>query len=688
MNQVISGPSNLSNSSSSDSINSFSFFSSFNSSISTKFSLLNRDLSNNSQQYSAFQKSNYLSDFEDSISPQTMAAMSRIQRRKKKQQQQQQQAAAASAANPTERLSVTLHTSDSDFTKTRRRRPEFDRQKSISRWMADTLSSKCGKIRRSLSSHETLTRLSMSKRSLHGSSEHAENKSKKNAAFRFFPRGDFSRSMHKPVRKPSSGPEGLIEDVLMALGGQDSTHKTQKGSSFSLNVSFLGSPDEFPDDLDIEDSDSDNEEDEFGGSTDFHSAEFKAPPPLLSGRNRWDASSPSRKEEPQKDSPPKNACNSNSRRSSRTMPILPPPPFTPVKNSVGKVDGTEMLNSAFAPLAAAAIAIATEGVGEVIEEEEGVLNDMNDMNDSIRVHHRSDHTDGAMANSICTWNDSISMDGVSLVSASNASIPYWTQRSNSSLGPLGSALERLNEEDAHQRRNDKDMSYKSSADDTYESGYTFHHDVNDSPAQSLTRPRFPHTKSNSEHTRMLAPLIEPPLTPLRDASIVPPAMPRRSISNHYDSNSDSIPMASPADRLKYLLNHSDKRYGRRSSMPNGSCGVDGGSDHSNSMSMRRASLDSSSHHVRSSTHRRRCSLDSSTNHSRLRAMRRNSMDSSTHSSSRDDSHRSIPYPPSLEEMATPPMSRFTRMSPAIGGAQRKRMSDKNNNNTIPSNPSF
>lgn len=597
--------SNTSNGSSNDdSIASLSFFSSFNSSISTKLSLLG-----------------------DSTDNKNMTAMSRIQRRKQK-------------APATDRLSVTLHTSDSDFNKQQnRRRPEFDRQKSMSRWMADTLSTKCGEIRRSLSSHESL--LALGKRSSNrGGAGH--DKPKKNASFRFFSKADSSRSMSKPVRRPSEGSEGLIKDVLAALSIHDSLQRGSNGTA----IVDIGEPD----DLDIEedsDDDSDDEEQEFGGSGEGGSGDF-----------RWESSSPERKEEDSpsgEGSPPSKELDqkSNSRRSSKTMPFHPPPPpFTPIKKP------TEKLN--VAPLAAAAIAIATDGMEQEIDDEEGFLNDMNNsiqiqhfeklpdaMNDSITLRHNqmtakrrnsniSDHTDNAMAGSVCTWNDSISTDGVSLVSASNASIQNWTTRSIHS--ELGFALECLNEEDSVNKSkiSSKDFSYKSSADDTSESAYTFAHDAQESPATPAKPQIVTRIKSATDHPRpSLTPLVEPPLTPLRDQAKAPPAMPRRSRSNHNDNIAD-VPMASPADRLKCLLNHGEKKVGgRRSSMPSGCSDFQDGSDHSNTMSrrQRRATMDNSSHHGTESRLRRLSVDNNSTHHNQSARRRRASLDNTDHSNS-------------------------------------------------------
>ena len=715
-------PSNLSNSSSNDdSINSFSFFSSFNSSISTKFSLLNGETSSTTT----------------TTNNNNMTAMSRIQRRRK-----------AKVSASTDRLSVTLHTSESDLNKHRQRRPEFDRQKSVSRWMADTLSTKGGQIRRSLSSHEAL--LSLSKRGRHGA-ETEKDKPRRNASFRLFRhRADSRRSMCKPVRKPSSGPDGLIQDVLMALSGGDSTHRVLGSTAGSTTSVFRSDEIGAPDDLDIEmdsdsDTENDGEEEEFGGSTDFTSAELKAQPPLLTGCMRWDASSPSRDEILEMHDVSPTQGQHSSRRSSETMPVLPPvPPFTPTGNKKktgltlrsGDAELDLLKNSSLAPLAAAAIAIATdtmedndieedEEVDEDEDEEEGVLNDV--MMTRRKKNDASDHTDGATASSVCTWNDSISTDGVSLLSASNASIPYWTNRSTSS--GLGCALERLKEE----TKNSKDFSQKSCTDETYGSAYTFHHDANESPAPAAPKVPLPLLfKSASDHPRSLATLVEPPLTPLRDASVVPPAMPRRSLSNHKDvRNDDDLPfvspvdpppMASPGDRLKCLIKNNSERR-RRSSMPNGAFGgesedhnesvlrrasLDNASTHSNSMQRRRASLgnNNSSHHS-NSMQRRRASLDDDSNNnnnnnnnsshhssaSRMRQHRRASLDSAMSSpSSRSSSRKSIPYPPSLDGdddedydfiaesrriqmqgLLTPKMSRTTRMSPGIGGAQRKRI---------------
>jgi len=735
-----SNRSNYSNSSNNDSISSFSLFSSFNSSISTKFSL--RNSSNNNES-----SSNNISNSNNNNNSNSMAVVaSRIQRSRRQQHQQ-----------TTDRLSVTLHTSESDLNTHRQRRPEFDRQKSMSRWMADTLSSKVGRIRRSLSSHETL--ISLSKRSKHkGDDDEVFDNNKqprRNASFRLFKRGDSRRSMCKPVRKPSSGPDGTLKDVLMALGGGDSTHRSGSTTFFRPDDT------ESPDDLDIEmDSDSDttdNEEDEFGGSTDFTSAELNAQqPPLLTGRMRWDASSPSRKEaEMMQDVSPTTQQGLTTRRSSKTMPTLPPPPFTPVKspgsssssnNKLGRCKSEEMLakSSFLAPLAAAAIAIATDVMeDEDIDDEEEELEILNDMmNDSIQIGggagfdesrnviDESEHTDGAMASSVCTWNDSISTDGVSLLSASNASLPYWTLRSNSSIGGnLGNALERLNEEDQQQRGDEnggcgggsgsrKDFSHKSATDDTCESAYTFHHDANDSPAPSFTTMPLKPGGGGGENLRALAPLLEPPLTPLRDASVVPPAMPRRSLSNHNDVG-DVVPMASPADRLKCLIN----KNGRRSSMPNGAYGGGGSSaDHHHHHHMnssfgsvlRRASLDNCSTHSNTMLSRRRSSLDNCSTHSNSMQRRRASLDNSSHSNSasrrmmrrasldsptstcdsRSGSFKSVPYPPSLDGpfdddedvlnlspeslrlrmhgFLTPTVTKTVRASPAIG-ARRKRI---------------
>jgi len=663
----------LANRSNSDSSDSFSF-----SSLSSKFS--QRSTAD------SYMKSN--SPKPDSASAFTfknkMPNISLIQNRR----------TPASSDN----LSVTLHTSETDY-KRRRARAGFSRQKSVSRWMADTVSEQVGKIKRSLSSHESLLSISSLRKT------EPEMSNRKNAAFRLFPaRVDSNMSLPKPVRKRSSGPDTLLKDVLSALAGtvlddEDSDHPEPVGKGMRNKIFPFMRPDEG--DIEEEDTDPEDEEhhvidfttdDKTETEPSSKSSLFESKPAPLLGA-RWCASSPTRQMTEKKDTSPTNALVSQTRCSSKTMPVPPPPPFSPVKRKAAlnvvpdglfqpfsesnpvECDkmGESRNSSNVAPLAAA-IAIATDSMGseQQYEDEEGLLNDLVE-----EASHSYAGTDEATAGS-ANWNDSDISANISLLSASNATLHPWVLHSSTSMS-LGALNEQDSledhEEEVPPRKSKKDFSYKSTTEDTLESGVSFHHDSQMTPVASKSHVTPVATKNSVTAQMRCAMERRHLLTPHRDASVVPPCMPMRSVSNHGLNESANnldgfgIPEKSPrtpSDRVQRLLdaNNPERKYrsGRRSSLSNSehNCGR-------RNATFRRSSLDSSLH-------------SSSPMTPRNAELRRASLDSNAASPfSGMSMPRLNPYDPGLtpearelrlqylkQSFVTPRMSKTSRTSPAIG----------------------
>jgi len=673
-----------------------------------------------------------------------MSTMSRIQRRRHNKSN--------------DRLAVTLHTDASEI-KQRRARAGLDGDQPYSRWTADSVTARCGKIRRAVSNHESLLSLSdMPSEHLELSPEVKDtkeikkNSSRGNSPFSLFKRGSSHRTLPKPVRKRSNGPGELLKDVLMALSGHDrrsdhsiSRHsRSSKGGSIRSYFGFGSNRDGSstkPCPEDIEDDDSDDEP-EFGGDEendvyDDQSLSKHTPlvtteddiasvPPLLNARMRWEASSPSQMER-KKDIPPLDRFLRSS--SSKSMPVPPPPPpFSPATSKSGidvvpndffqagplnhqsdreydsATEGESFpsmplrnhlresfsshhksSSSHLAPLAAAsaAIAIATDSM----ENDSDILSPSSNNDDFIQSSHDA-RTDAATAQTGMeseAWEDcSISIDGVSMLSASAAGISMfsasntssnlysttnktsgkkidestsstglaayidWCKRnegqekktkqtkdkrneeeeskSNPSSNPINSidysaksvsqdtfetfetfanetydlasymdwykrnqGKEKKNEQTKdnskeENKSNPIDVSYKSLAEDTFETYDTFANETYDSPA---SRKRTPlQMKIGDCHPALLA-------GPRRnDASIVPPCMPKRSISHHKKSVMPTTP-DSPSDRVQRVLDvaHNARRssvpenlrFGRRASLDSAT---------SPDVNFRRASLDS------------------------------------------------------------------------------------------------
>ena len=232
------------------------------------------------------------------------------------------------------RPALTLHTSDSDFSKQRKAkaRAGLDRQHSISRWMADTVSMQCGKIRRAVSSHEKTTlnvslstatdateypQLDSTNSSFHNETAdtitiNAANtnttvngnvntntntntttddvntaihtkirrdtaNNTKSAPFRLFRKVNSNISLSKPVRKRSYGSEGLLKDVLAALSGHSESKSRPGSRSSSVRVvPFWGmdsNPDQHLDANDIEEDEEDDEGSACGEGVEFFSEE-------------------------------------------------------------------------------------------------------------------------------------------------------------------------------------------------------------------------------------------------------------------------------------------------------------------------------------------------------------------------------------------------------------------------------
>jgi hypothetical protein len=240
---------------------------------------------------------------------------------------------------------------------------------------------------------------------------------------------------------------------------------------------------------DIEDDDSDDEP-EFGGdeenevyddqSSSKHTPlvttedDISSVPPLLNARMRWEAYSPSQMER-KKDIPPLDRFLRSS--SSKSMPVPPPPPpFSPATTKSGidvvpndffqagplnhqsdreddsATDGENFpgkplrshlresfsshhksSSSPLAPLAAASAAIAI--VTDSMENDTGILSPSSNNDDFIQSSHDA-RTDAATAQTGMeseAWEDcSISLDGVSMLSASAAGISMFSASNTSS----------------------------------------------------------------------------------------------------------------------------------------------------------------------------------------------------------------------------------------------------------------
>ena len=594
-------------------------------------------------------------------------------------------------------MAATIHafSSDSDFKGSsskhkRRSRPGLDRQRSISRWMADT----GVKLRKAVSSHGSLSGLSShSRRSRRSKSPSQRLAGRRNAPFRLFKRGDSSASMPKPVRKRSFGPDSLIKDVLAALSnhGDRSSHNRSNHDSGISSLShhsrsgrrsrFFGSRhaevEMTPDADDIEE-DTDNEDDDLDLMDDmeeFHgdgiptpltecsglsSKEFAAP--LLNDSYRWNpsptrnnnsnsnsstssnsnAGSSCQKSQESDNIPPLDRVISHS-RSSKTMPVPPPPPFSPspprpsVRNHIDvvpndffqpnivtkrKEDESPCKPMRVNPLVAAtaAIAIATDSMSGSSKDDYEETNDSVDMEESVsdlndlmpprvpplgwwngpRPKHKHGEqssndggkTDAATADSSCdSWSGdcSISLDGVSLLSASNASMmfhstyrggsvsslgtntytntistlgtntytntistasnmnkfprqePIEEDRNNeSSSSVLGQFFDKVKREQVGDRKNVKsnttsrlDVSCKSFAEETFElNSISKNRNDSKSPRAIMNADPAPILPSSDHHPALLLSRRE------KNSSIVPPTMPRRMVSNH---NKSSLP---------------------------------------------------------------------------------------------------------------------------------------------------
>ena len=268
------------------------------------------------------------------------------------------------------RKSFDHNMSDSDLNLKLPRRG-FDRQLSLSRWLADAVSEHSGKLRRAVSSHDVFSTQEtrpLSDHKNHGYLQSLASKtttttaytadtetdtaSTENNPFRLFRRANCHNPVAKPVRKRSSGAEGLINDVLVALSGHSSGHK--RSNMFAAGTNSTHSTEEIAnldDDIEEDDTDQEGDEVEFHSEDDDENYEttsttaisdeasdcnvattFTTPvtppvePLLLQQSSRWDASSPSRENKEKKDaSPMDRRCSS-----SKKMPVPPPPPFSPL----------------------------------------------------------------------------------------------------------------------------------------------------------------------------------------------------------------------------------------------------------------------------------------------------------------------------------------------------------------------
>lgn len=510
-----------------------------------------------------------------------------------------------------DRLALSVHASDSDLKHARRAaRAGLDRQLSISRWMADTANDHCGNIRRTVSSHETLefpVQELQESRQQHPAMPELV----RNTPFKLFHHAQSQKSLNKPVRKRSQGPEGLLADVLRALGGHEQKVIDDKDIEEDTD-----------DDVEFH---SDDEEEDMNSALPLPDAAICNTPtaqePLLEEQSsRWDASSPSR--EVEKDVLPLDRLIRG--LSSRKMPVPPPPPFSPanstselgsvvphdlfqsnsstseggstpckplrvtsrhqLQESLNKGNNNHTMPSLAPPLApsplvaaSAAIAIATASMEE--SEEECELNDLvtrrrKGRSVSADNSFNDYKTDAATADSNVSiddqdsWNEysdeEISVD-VSMLSASNTTFTAFTatthQSNNKSLDAVGSSglAAYMNREEvkkskatkptglgsymnwAKQQKEEKeqvneeatldskiDYSFKSFADDTFDTFGTFATLATDGSGSPTTRQAntipLP-LKSCSDHHPVLN-------LSRRDPSIVPPSMPKRSVSNH------------------------------------------------------------------------------------------------------------------------------------------------------------
>ncbi len=625
-----------------------------------------------------------------------------------------------------DRLSISVHASDSDLKHTRRTAGfGMDRQLSISRWMADAVNEQCGgKIQRTVSSHETLMQEQPA------SPEREESRQQPASLdflhtvrpLNFFQRAQSQKSLSKPVRKRSSGPEGLIKDVLRALSERErnemNSSRTSTDTSNKSGVVNLDDHDieEETDDDDVEfHSDDDEDLAEDSSTMPLPDAPLNTPTnqePLLRERSsRWDASSPVAEEK--KDVPPLDHLMRG--LSSRKMPVPPPPPFSPA-NSNSELESVvpqdlfqsnsnvseggstpckplRMISShllresvskanmssptpPLAPLAAAsaAIAIVTASMEETDEEVE--LNDLVPKERTMNAENSShdNKTDAATAGSAASiddqdsWQDysdeEISVDA-SMLSASNTTFTSFTTTTHQSKGKskdaVGSsglaaymnkamreaeeskkpkhykptslssymnwAKQRKQEEDEGEDKSKKsniDYSCKSFAEDTFDTFGTYTigtFDTFESPkAAQKTLVPLP-LKACSDHHPVLN-------LSRRDPSIVPPSMPKRSVSSHEKidiaprtpktpksrvTQQQALPNTkSPSgDRVQQLLDANKRkckysRCHRRCSAP-GNFGA--GVNMQQQRFPRRVSLDHATYSPESSVARRRASVD-------------------------------------------------------------------------------
>ena len=630
-----------------------------------------------------------------------------------------------------DRLALSVHASDSDLKQARRAaRAGLDRQLSISRWMADTVNDHCGNIRRTVSSHETLelpVQELQESRQQHPTMPELVH----NTPFKLFHPAQSQKSLNKPVRKRSQGPEGLLGDVLRALSGHERKVIDDKDIEEDTD-----------DDVEFH---SDYEEEDLNSTlplpdTDICNTPNAQEPLLEEQSSRWDASSPSR--EVKKDVPPLDRLVRG--LSSRKMPVPPPPPFSPA-NSTSKLGSVvphdlfqsnsntseggstpskplryqlqESLNKgninhtvpslvpplAPSPLAAtsAAIAIATASMEE--SEEECELNDLvtrrrKGRSVSTGNSFNDYKTDAATADSIVSiddqdsWNEcsdeEISVD-VSMLSASNTTFTSLTatthQSNNKSLNAVGSSglaaymnreegkeskvtkptglgsyMNWIKQQKEEKEQVNEEVDYKSFADDTFDTFGTFATLATDGSGSPTTRQKntipLP-LKSCSDHHPVLN-------LSRRDPSIVPPSMPKRSVSNHEKiDTSPRTPKSKSAmqkqlnkvksptgDRVQRLLDANKRkcRYNK--------CKAPG-------------NFDPGTPTCQQQRFSRRVSLDHTTNSSPTpMARRRASLDMSILSSGR--------HPPLL----TPTITKTPRISPSMRNS-RKRLN--NNEHGIP-----
>ena len=479
-----------------------------------------------------------------------------------------------------DRMSWSLHTSDSDLRNAqfRTNRMGLDRQLSISRWMADN--EHTGKIRRAVSSHGALSTHERPQVFIESLQQQQTNylatpSSIKNAPFRLFQRAASQRTLSKPVRKRSSGPEGILQDMLMALSGHG---KNTKQDPWKVSISTTSNSSNntedivnLNDDIEVEDSviddsvvefhedtaDNDQDQDDSNSTTPLieDTQELEPLEVLLQKPSRWDALSPSRDNQEKRMLSPDKLLSRAS--SSKQMPIIPPPPppFSPSTSlEGGKIPSKPLRatsknlfkcldtrccsdNTNNDPLeaASAALAIATDMDEESYSDEEVELNDVVD----AAQKYCSNGIDAATANSNNSsshWGDSysedISVDGVSMLSVSVSNTTLTTMagtnhsmlpaNSSSATGSLAAYM-KWAKNNAHQGQNrTRDPSCNSFAEDTF---------AQDTFATESLDPGSPRQFSKialracSDHHPVMA-------LSKREASIVPPCMPKRSVSNH------------------------------------------------------------------------------------------------------------------------------------------------------------